>query len=145
MRARLLGWKAWYVPTAVVRHRHSATAGAYSPVKVMLVERNRLLLAVKNLPLPLLLQNPFWTVRRFAWYAYAASRRRGSAARFVEHQGWLRMLLSLIRAYAGAARLLPGALRRRRHIQGTKRLSNREVMDLLRRFRLDLRDLTLND
>jgi GT2 family glycosyltransferase len=31
MRARLLGWKAWYVPKAVVYHRHSATAGAYSP------------------------------------------------------------------------------------------------------------------
>jgi GT2 family glycosyltransferase len=145
MRARLLGWKAWYVPTAVVHHRHSATAGAYSPLKIMLVERNRLLLAAKNLPLPLLLQNPFWTLRRFGWYAYAALGRRGSAARFVESQGWGRMLLSLLLSYAGAARLLPGALRQRRQIQRTRRLSNAEVMDLLRRFRLDLRDLTLKD
>ncbi len=145
MRARLLGWKAWYAPTAIVHHRHSATAGAYSPLKIMLVERNRLLLAAKNFPLRLLLQNPFWTLRRFAWYAYAALRRRGSAARFLEDQGWGRMLLSLMRSYAGAARLLPGALRSRRQIQRTRRLSSAEVMDLLRRFRLELRDLTLKD
>src|SRR5262245_28005340 len=50
MRARLLGWSAWYVPSAVVHHRHSASFGTYSPLKVMLVERNRLLLAVKNFP-----------------------------------------------------------------------------------------------
>jgi len=65
MRARLLGWKAWYVPEAVVHHRHSATAGAYSPLKVMLVERNRILLAIKNFALPLLIANPYWSIRRF--------------------------------------------------------------------------------
>ena len=43
MRARLLGWKAWYVPTAVVRHRHSASFGAYSPLKVMDVLRTSVL------------------------------------------------------------------------------------------------------
>ena len=145
MRARLLGWRAWYVPTAVVHHRHSATAGAYSPLKIMLVERNRLLLAIKNFPLLLLLQNPYWTFRRVGWYAYAALRRQGSAARFVENHGWGRMLLNLAWSYAGVARLLPGALQSRRRIQRTKRLSNDQAMELLRRFRIDVRDLTLRD
>src|SRR5439155_872755 len=125
IRARLLGWKAWYVPTAVVYHRHSATAGAYSPLKVMLVERNRLLLAVKNFSLWLLLQNPYWTLRRFGWNAYALLRRRGSAARFVETNGWGRLVFNLAWSYLSAARLLPEALRRRRKIQRTKRLSDR--------------------
>src|SRR2546427_7470999 len=66
IRARLLGWKAWYVPSAVAYHRHSASFGVYSPLKVMLVERNRLLLAIKSFSLGLLLQNPYWTLRRFA-------------------------------------------------------------------------------
>ena len=145
MRARLLGWRAWYVPTAVVRHRHSATSGAYSAWKVMLVERNRLLLAIKNFPLPLLLQNPYWTLRRLAWNAYAALRRRGSAGRFVATHGWGRLPLTLAWAYASAARLLPAALRRRRRIQQTRRLSRREIMDLLRRFRIDVRELTQRD
>ncbi len=145
MRARLLGWKAWYVPTAVVHHRHSATAGAYSPLKVMLVERNRLLLAIKNFTLPLLLQNPYWSLRRFGWHAYAAVRRRGSAGRFVGAHGWSRVLFNLAWSYVSAVRLLPEALRHRRQIQQSRRLSNREVLDLLRRFQIDLRELTLRD
>jgi GT2 family glycosyltransferase len=145
LRARLLGWKAWYVPTAVVYHRHSATFGAYSPLKVMLVERNRLLLAVKNFSLWLLLQNPFWTLRRFVWNAYALLKRKGSAARFVEANGWRRLVFNLAWSYLGAAKLLPEALRRRRKIQRTKRLSNREVVELLRRFQIDVRELAFRN
>ncbi|HEY3132421.1 MAG TPA: glycosyltransferase family 2 protein [Acidobacteriota bacterium] len=145
LRARLLGWKAWYVPTAVVYHRHSASFGAYSPLKVMLVERNRLLLAVKNFSLWLLLQNPFWTLRRFVWNAYALLKRKGSAARFVEANGWRRLVFNLAWSYLGAAKLLPEALRQRRKIQRTKRLSNREVVELLRRFQIDVRELAFRN
>ncbi len=145
MRARLLGWKAWYVPTAVVRHRHSATAGAYSPLKIMLVERNRLLLAIKNFPLPLLLQNPYWSLRRFGWHAYAALRRQGSAARFVRAHGWYRAPINIAWSYLSLAKHLPGALHSRRQIQRTRKLSNRELKDLIRRFQIDVRELTEKD
>lgn len=145
MRARLLGWKSWYVPTAVVHHHHSATAGAYSPLKVMLVERNRLLLAIKNFSLPLLIQNPYWTLRRYGWHAYAALRRQGASGRFVRAHGWWSMLVNLAWSYLSAAKLLPAALRSRRQIQRTKRLSDREMTDLLRRFQIDIRELTLRD
>jgi GT2 family glycosyltransferase len=145
LRARLLGWRAWYVPTAVVHHRHSASFGAYSPLKVMLVERNRLLLAVKNFSWPLLLQNPFWTLRRLWWNAYAVVRRKGSAARFVEAYGWRRTLFNLGWSYVSAAKLLPEALRRRRIIQQTRQLSHREMRELFGRFQIDVRELTLRD
>jgi len=144
-RARLLGWKAWYVPTAVVHHRHSATAGAYSPLKAMLVERNRLLLAIKNFSFGLLLQNPYWMLRRFFWNTRALARNQGSAARFVETNGWGGLVYNLAWSYLSAAKLLPGALRRRRKIQRTKRLSNREVLELMRRFQIDVQELTFRD
>lgn len=145
MRARLLGWKAWYIPKAVVHHRHSATAGAYSPLKVMLVERNRLLLAIKNFSLPLLLANPYWSVRRLIWHAYAASKGRGASGQLVASQGWWRTLLIMGWAYLSALKKLPGALSKRWKIQQTKQLSNKEVTALLRRFQIDLRQLTLRD
>jgi GT2 family glycosyltransferase len=145
MRARLLGWKAWYVPSAVVRHRHSATAGAYSPRKVMLVERNRLLLAIKSFSLPLLLSNPFWSARRFAWHAYAALRHKGASGQFISSQGWGRLLLILFWSHLSAARMLPAALVKRQKIQKAKKLSNREVLELLHRFQIDLRQLTFRD
>lgn len=145
MRARLLGWRAWYAPDAVVYHHHSATAGAYSPLKVMLVERNRILLAVKNFPLSVLLLNPWWTLRRFAWQAYGALGRKGAAGRFVGEHGRWRLLGSLGWAWLSAAKRLGPALVRRRAIQRSKRLSDREVRDLLRRYQIDLRELTLRD
>jgi GT2 family glycosyltransferase len=145
MRARLLGWKAWYVPEAVVYHRHSATAGAYSPLKIMLVERNRLLLAIKNFPLALLLSNPYWSLLRFIWHAYAASKRRGASGRYVAAQGWCRLPLILMQSHISAARALPSALRKRLEIWKTKKLSNKEILELLRRFQIDLRQLTLRD
>jgi len=145
LRARLLGWRAWYVPGAVVFHRHSASSGAYSPWKAMLVERNRLLLAVKNFPWRLLLQNPYWAARRYLWNAYAALRGEGSAGRFVGQHGRGRLLLTLLWAYASALGKLPGAIARRRRIQRHKRLSSAEVLQLLDRFKIDVRELTLRD
>jgi GT2 family glycosyltransferase len=145
MRARLLGWSAWYVPSAVVHHRHSASFGVYSPLKVMLVERNRVLLAVKNFPWPLLLQNPFWTLRRLCWNAWAVLTGRGSASRFLEANGWRQTMFNLLWSYVSAMKLLPGAIRKRQVIQRTRRLSNRDMMSLLRRFQIDVRELTLRD
>jgi len=145
MRARLLGWRAWYVPSALVHHRHSASFGAYSPLKVMLVERNRVLLAVKNFPWFLLLQNPFWTFKRLYWNAYAAIQQKGSAARFLEAHGWRQTVFNLMWSYFSAIKLLPDAIRKRQIIQRTRRLTNREMLDLLRRFQIDIRELTLRD
>lgn len=144
-RARLLGWKAWYVPAAVVHHRRSASFGIYSPLKIRLIERNRLLLAVKNFSPWLLLQSPFWTLWRFGWNAYAAFRSEGSGGRYVEAHGWRRAIANLLWSYLSAAKLLPQALRSRREIQRTRRISHREFTDLLRRFQIDVRELTLRD
>ncbi len=145
MRARLLGWKAWYVPTAVVHHRHSASFGVYSPLKVMLIERNRFLLAVKNFPWPLLLQNPFCTLKRLYWIAYSVVTSKGSAARFFETHGWWQTGRNLLWSYFSAMKLLPEALRKRQIIRRTRRLTDREMLGLLRRFQIDVRELTLRD
>jgi GT2 family glycosyltransferase len=145
MRARLLGWKAWYVPTALVHHRHSASFGVYSPLKVMLIERNRLLLAVKNFPWTLLIQNPFWTLKRLSWNAYALLRGKGSAARFVESNGWRQTLYNLLWSYTSALKLMPQALGKRYKIQRNRRISNAETLALLKRFQIDIRELTLRD
>lgn len=144
-RARLLGWKAWYVPSAVVHHRRSASFGKYSSLKIRLVERNRVLLAVKNFSPWLLLQSPFWTVRRFYWNAYAAVRGTGSGGRYVEAHGWRQVLGNLLWSYFSAAKLLPKAIQSRRQIQQSRRISRHEFTELLRRFQIDVRELTLRD
>ncbi|MFI5394378.1 MAG: glycosyltransferase family 2 protein [Candidatus Binatia bacterium] len=79
LRAQLRGWRCVTVPSAVVYHWGSAP----SPLKAFLVERNRLWVAVKCLPLPLLLMAPFFTLFRFAFLIAAVVLHRGPAGRFV--------------------------------------------------------------
>jgi GT2 family glycosyltransferase len=49
-RGRLRGWRYRYVPTSVVRHEHAATSGEGSDLFRYYVERNRLLMLVKDAP-----------------------------------------------------------------------------------------------
>ena len=51
-RAQLAGWRCLYVPTALVYHAHSATAGEGSPFKNRLKGRNTLWTIAKNYPWP---------------------------------------------------------------------------------------------
>ncbi len=54
-RAQLAGWDCLYVDTAVILHRHSATAVEGSPFKNKLLGRNKVWTILKNYPWPLLL------------------------------------------------------------------------------------------
>lgn len=54
-RARLAGWRCMYVDTAVIFHRHSATAIEGSPFKNRLLGRNKIWTLQKNCPWQLLL------------------------------------------------------------------------------------------
>ena len=79
LRARWAAWECLYVPDAVVEHRYSHSAGKASALKAYYVERNRLFLAVKNLPWPDLLSAPFYTLGPlFLACCVCASRPRKS-------------------------------------------------------------------
>ena len=56
-RARMRGWRCLYVPSAVVLHDHSATAGQGSSLKHFHVGRNRVRLLAKNADSRLLLRH----------------------------------------------------------------------------------------
>src|SRR6185369_12131340 len=65
LRGRLAGWSAILARDAVVYHKYSGTAGAFSPFKLYLVERNHYWVALKTFPLSMLLLVPFFTLVRF--------------------------------------------------------------------------------
>jgi len=142
-RARLRGWRCIYVPTAVVSHHFSATTDAFSAFKALHVERNRVWLALKNLPLPLLLVSPAFTLLRYGWQAVGALTGRGASGRFVAAGSRSALAVILLRAYLQALRGLPRALRQRRDIQRTRTVSAWEVWRWLRRFGISARDIAL--
>ncbi len=145
MRARLRGWRCYYVPRAVAFHLKSSTAGKHSKVKAYHVERNRIFNLVKHAPLPIILLSPLATAYRYGLQAYAALSKRGASGGFVRDYSHRELLAILVRSYAGALRGLPSMWRKRRAIYRRRRISRREIYGLFHRFRLPARDLAFKD
>jgi GT2 family glycosyltransferase len=142
LRARWAGWECLYAPEAVADHLYSHSAGAASPLKAFYVERNRLFLAVKNLPAPMLAMAPFYTLARYFWHVTLALGGRGAAARFARegnHPGHLAMCV--LRAHMEMLRSLPSLWRRRRAIK--RRLTPRQFRRLVRRYSIGPRQVAL--
>jgi GT2 family glycosyltransferase len=117
-RAQLAGYRCLYVPDALVYHMGSASTGKRSATATRLGTRNSLSLLVKNLPIsavPHIL--PFFVPGQLARLLTAAVT------------GALRAHLE---GLAGAWQYLPLMLKKRREIQGRKRVSDARIRGLLR-------------
>jgi len=145
LRGRLAGWECVFVPGARVYHRYSATTGQYSPTKAFLVERNRVWVAVKVLPLPMLLVSPAYTLARFALQAYGALTGKGAAGRYTSEFSALSLLGVLCRAYGAALAGLPHALRERRRILGGKKVADTEIRRWFREHGISVREIALKE
>ena len=118
-RAQLAGHGCLYVPRSVVYHVGSAsTGGKRSATATRLGARNSVSLLVKNLPLsavPHVL--PFFVLEQVGRLLVAAAT--GS-------------LRAQLRGLSEARRHLPLMLKKRRQIQGEKRVSDGQILTLLR-------------
>jgi GT2 family glycosyltransferase len=141
LRARMAGWTCIYVPHAVVRHHHSSTLGVQSARRLELIERNRVLLAVKHFPWSLLWLNGVFYLARLAAGAWAALRGRGDTRHFPGLRGKLTLAATLLKADLAALRMAPAMMRKRRRLRPLRRLSSREIRRLLWRYRITLREL----
>jgi GT2 family glycosyltransferase len=118
LRGRWAGWRCPFVPTAVVRHNYSASAGRASSLKAWLVERNRLRVAVRCLPASWLVLTPFAALLRYFWHAISILEGRGKAAEYTRGEGGpLRLAAIVLRAHLDLFREFPRLWRERRAIQ----------------------------
>ena len=123
LRARIAGWRCLYIPSAVVRHHRGATLGTFSSRRLELIERNRVLLAVKLFPWSLLWLNGAYYLARLAAGAWAAAQGKGEVRKYTGAAGKLRVALALIRGDFQALKLLPKMLRKRRQINRFRKLT----------------------
>jgi len=141
LRARIAGWRCIYTPRAVVRHHRGSTMGKGSAERLLLIERNRVLLAMKLFPWSLLCLNPlFFAVRLIAGMAIAG-RNAGDTVHFPGLAGKLAMAGALLRGDWCALRMAPQTLRKRGEMGKLRRLSPREVRRLIWSYRLPLREV----
>ncbi len=138
LRARWAAWECLYVPDAVVEHRYSHSAGKASALKAYYVERNRLFLAVKNLPMPDLLLAPFYSVARYFWHFVYAMQGRGKAADFQQAGNSAAQLpLIVLRAHLAMLGRLPTLWQQRRCRK--QRFTPKQFRRLIRRFSISPR------
>jgi len=140
LRARIAGWKCLYAPQAVVRHHRGSTLGKDSAWRLELIERNRLLLALKLFPWSLLWLNPFYFAARVMAGYRAAWRGGGDTAYFPGARGQWRMAKAFLKGGLGALRLAPRMLRKRTEVRRLRRLSPGEVRRLILAHRLSLEE-----
>ena len=119
-RAQLAGHRCLYVPGAVVYHMGSAsTGGKRSPTATRLGTQNGVNLLVKNLPTALVWRSlPSLLAGQLSRVAITSLSSAGLRA----HLG----------GFAGAWRLLPRMLKKRKEIQNRRRVSNDYLRQLLR-------------
>lgn len=142
LRARIAGWRCGYVPRAVVRHHRGATLGVESTRRLELIERNRILLAVKLFPLSLLWRNGAYYLARIAAGIAASVGNRGETALYPGWTGKLRMATALMSGAWQSLPLIPRMWRKRRAMGAIRKLSPAEVKDLILSNRISLRELT---
>jgi hypothetical protein len=131
-----------YAPAAVVRHHRGATLGLQSARRLELIERNRVLLAAKLFPWSLLWMNPAYYLARIASGVWEAARGHGETALYPGAMGKLTIAAALVRGDCQALALLPRMLRKRREIERIRKLSPREVRQLILENGISLRELS---
>lgn len=142
LRARIAGWKCLYMPAARVRHHRGATLGVRSERRLVLIERNRVLLAAKLFPWSLLwLNGPYYLTRLAAGF-WAAVTRKGEVGRYPGLTGKVRAAVSMLKGDLAALTLLPRMLAKRRSVNRIRKLSPREVRMLILEHRIPLKELT---
>jgi GT2 family glycosyltransferase len=144
-RARLARWKSYYVPEAVVYHHHSKKFGTYSPLKAFLVERNRIWVAWKNFPLPILCLWPFYTLWRYFYQGIGALIQKGASGRFGQESSSFLLIFILMKAYLSGLRGLPAILRKRKEVQTKKRMSNWEVFSLFKKYGIKAKEIAFKE
>ena len=142
LRARIAGWGCLYAPDAKVFHRRGTTLGLQSTRRLQLIERNRILLATKWFPWRLLWLNGILYLARLIAGALAAAKGKGEAGKFPGLKGKLRLVWGLMLGSLSSLPLIPKMLWKRWQFRKLRRLNGTQVMSLLWKFRISLKELS---
>lgn len=141
LRARWAGWRCMYVPTAIVEHRYSHSAGRASALKAYYVERNRLFLIVKNFPARSLAIAPFASIVRYVWHLIFMLQGKGTASQFRRQGSSLELAWLVALAYAALIRHASALLRQRHSIRANARISTGDFAALLRQYSIPVKQV----
>ena len=138
LRARWNAWECSYVPDAIVEHRYSHSSKKASALKAYYVERNRILVVLRNFPMRAVLLSPYHALVRYFWHWNLKRKGQGIAA---QYEGEESIGFVLLRAWRDALGKLPRAIRQRRVILQKARLTPKQFQKLMNSYRITGREV----
>lgn len=141
LRLRWAGWKAVIATDAVVYHKYSATGGVFSPFKLYLVERNHYWVAIKNLPLKMLVLLPYYTLVRYLVQMQVVLSGEGSGGEFSSSSSKLPILKAVMKGTWDAICGIPVMLSKRKVIMKNARISSNEMGALMKKYQMSFKEL----
>jgi len=118
IRAQLTGWKARYIPSALVHHRVRSSIGHMSDTAIFYSLRNCEFARIKNIPLGLMLRClPSLIIGSSLEFLYFAVKHRKPGL--------------YIKAKIEAVKLLPKMLKKRKDIIRTRKVDNRYLYSMM--------------
>jgi GT2 family glycosyltransferase len=144
LRARRAGYKCFFIPSAVLYHKYSASSAPYTPSKIYYVERNRVWTVVKLYPWNAVVLSPVFTFARYAVGLAGLVSGKGAVGKLSENYGAGDIFLSLLKAHLDALKGIPGMLRKRRALQRTFVLGDKEFLRDLERFSARIGEVSFN-
>ncbi len=145
LRARLAGWTCLFVPSAIVYHKYSATAGRYSPLKAYLVERNRIWVLVKYFPVRHIIMSPLYSVIRLLYHLIASLSKKGAAGQFTRSFSLFELVKVQVKADIHAVMGIGTMIRKRRQVRKITRTSVREFSAWLRKYSISAREIAYGE
>jgi GT2 family glycosyltransferase len=145
IRARMAGWRCFYVPKAILYHKNSGSTAPYSPLKAFYVERNRFWITIKYFPMPLLFLSLFFTIYRFGFQAYGALTHQGAAGKFTGIYSPFHLMGILLKAYGSGFLYLPRMWRKRTRMAILQKVTFRDFYQWFKRFGISAKEISLRD
>lgn len=141
-RARLRGWKSFSCPEAVISHIHSATSISYSPFKARHVNRNRILVIIKNYPFWQILSSIFiLTPIRYLRLFNSMRIKKGPTHELRKKTSALEPFKIAFSGWLEILKFLPKMMKKRRAIQKNRKVSNEEIESWFEKYSAKMEDM----
>jgi len=142
LKLRLVGFRCLYIPTAKVYHRQSASTGPFSLQKLLWIERNRVWVMLRFLPVRWIIVSPIYTFLRLFLSWLAGLNRTGVAGRLTKHHSTLSIGFVLLKAWLAAVWQIPKMMKERHSLMANRKVTPKEWHATLNRFRASIYEMS---
>ena len=138
LRGWLMGWKALFSKDAVVKHKYSSTLGKYAKEKIFFIERNRILVSLKILPVSNLIIMPFFNLLRLSGYLLLLFNKQGTLSKT---ENSLSIFKTILSARFNSLYYLFSCYKKRRILYKDKKIDINSFKKLLKKHKASLREI----